>query len=118
MGDFLVQTLKKKLDDLEKAEKYYALLSIWNDLELTTREVQLLAYMALDGNISYWSSKEDFSKTYGSSPATVNNMISKLKKMGLLMKVQGKYKVNPLIQLDFSRDIVLGFKLIGNHEVA
>lgn len=113
MGDFLVQTLKRNLKDLEKAEKYYALLSVWNDLKLTKREVQLLAFTALDGNISYSSSKEDFSQFYGSSSATVNNMISELKKMGLLVKVQGKYKVNPQIQLDFSREIVLGFKLLN-----
>lgn len=118
MGDFLVQTLKRELEDLEKAEKYYALLSIWNDLELTKREIQLLAFMALEGNISYSYSKEDFSRLYNSSPATVNNMISKLKGTGLLVKVQGKYKVNPQIQLDFGRDIVLGFKLLSINEAA
>jgi len=115
MGDFLVQTLKKEFEDpLEKAEKYYSLLSVWNNLYLTQREIELLAYTAVEGTISYGASKEKFSQLYNSSPATVNNMISKLKGMGLLVKNGGKYKVNPKIQLDFSREIVLGFKLIDH----
>lgn len=114
MNDFFVQTLKRNFrNDLERAEKYYALLSVWNNLKLTKREIQLLAFTATDGNISYTSSKEEFSRLYGSSPATVNNMISKLKGIGLLVKSVGKYKVTPIINLDFSREIVIGFKLLN-----
>lgn len=114
MGDFVIQVLKKtSKDEVEKAVKYYSLLSVWNNLKLTQREIQLLAYTAIRGTISSLSSKEDFSRSFGSSPATINNMISKLKDLSLLVKGSGKYKVNEKINLDFSKDIILGFKLFN-----
>lgn len=114
MNDFVLQTLKRTFkEELEKAIKYYGILSVWNDLGLTRRKVQLLAYTAIRGTISSLSSKEDFSRLYRSSPATINNMISELNEIGLLVKVQGKYKVNPQINLDFSKDLILGFKLLN-----
>lgn len=116
MGDFTVQTLKKEVTTYEKAQKYYGMLSVWNDLYLTQREVQLLAHTAIRGTISSSSSKQDFSTLYQSSPATVNNIISKLKGLGLLVKVEGKYKVNPKIDLDFHKNVALGFKMINPKE--
>lgn len=114
MGDFVIQVLKKtSKDEVEKAIRYYSLLSTWNNFKLTERKIQLLAYTAIRGTISSLSSKEDFSRLFNSSPATINNMISELKDIGLLVKSQGKYKVNEKINLDFSKNIILGFKLFN-----
>lgn len=114
MGDFTIQSLKKAFkDEMGRALKYYSLLSVWNNLGLTEREVQLLSYTAIRGTISSTSSKEEFSRLYGSSPATINNMISRLKKMGLIKKGEGKYKVADQINLDFSKDLALVLKLFS-----
>ena len=99
--------LRKVEDDYSMAEKYYSILSTINDLKLTQREIQLVAFTAIRGNISYSSIREDFCKKYNSTSPTINNIISKLKKIGVFVKDGTKVKVNPLIILDFDKDIVL-----------
>ena len=96
--------LRKVEDDYAMAEKYYSLLSTVNDLNLTTREIQLVAFTAIHGNISYSNIREDFCKKYNSTSPTINNIISKLKKIGVFVKDGSKIKVNPVIILNFSND--------------
>ena len=50
----LVQKLAKTyLDKYSVAQKYYSLLSALNDLKLTEREIQLVAYTSIKGTITY-----------------------------------------------------------------
>jgi len=74
---------------------------------LTEREVQLIAFTAIKGNISYANVRAEFCEKYKSSPPTINNIISKLKRIGVFVKDGTKVKVNPVIILDFDKDIVL-----------
>jgi hypothetical protein len=112
----IVQTLLRRVgDDYSMAEKYYSLLSTVNDLKLTTREIQLIAFAAVNGNISYSSIREEFCKKFNSTSPTINNMISKLKKVKVLVKDGTKVKVNPLILLNFKDNIKLEIK-IEHHE--
>jgi hypothetical protein len=109
----IVQKLKKQLEDsYVVAEKYYGLLSALNSLGLTNREIQLIAFAAVKGNISYANIREEFCAKYKSSPPTINNMISKLKRIGVFIKDGTKVKVNPIIVLNFDRDITLQINLI------
>ena len=104
----IVQRLKKSVkDDIALAEKYYRILSSINDLKLTNREVQLIAFAAIKGNISYANIRQEFCTIYDSTSPAINNIISKLKKMGVFVKDGTKVKVNPLIILNFENDIVL-----------
>jgi hypothetical protein len=96
------------------AEKYYSVLSTINNLKLTQREVQLVAFTAIRGNISYSSIREDFCKKYNSTSPTINNIISKLKRIGVFVKDGSKIKVNPVIILNFSNDITLEVKMEHN----
>jgi hypothetical protein len=108
----IVQKLKKSINsNIQLAEKYYSILSVINDLNLTEREIQLVAYTAIKGNISFANVREEFFKTYNSSSASVNNIISKLKKLGIFIKQEGKVKVNPVIVIDFSKDLTLAINL-------
>lgn len=108
----IVQKLKKQLtDNYDIAEKYYSLLSALNSLGLTNREIQLIAFTAVKGNISYANIREEFCAKYKSSPPTINNMISKLKRIGVFIKDGTKVKVNPVIVLNFDRDITLQINL-------
>lgn len=112
----IVQRLKRKeKDSLSVARRYYSILSAVNDLHLTEREIQLIAFTAVRGNISYSTNREEFCALYKSSSPTINNMISKLKKIGVLVKdASKKTKVNPKILLPFEQDIILETKLSIN----
>jgi hypothetical protein len=111
--EMIVQRLKKGLqNDTEVSYRYYSVLSALNDLELTDREIQLMSFIAVSGSISVPSNRDKFCSTYKTTGATVNNMVSKLKKRNLLLKKDGKIVVNPLISLDFSSDITLEIKIL------
>lgn len=111
----IVQKLKKaEADVYESAQRYYAILSAVNNLGLTERELQLVAFTAVKGNISYKYIRDEFCEKYKSSAPTINNIISKLKKLGVLVKDGSKTKVNPVITLDFENDVVLEIKITSN----
>jgi TATA-box binding protein (TBP) (component of TFIID and TFIIIB) len=113
----IVQRLKLDVStDMELAEKYYSILSAINNLHLTEREIQLIAFTAIKGNITYANVREEFCKTYKSTSPTINNIVSKLKKIGVFIKENGKVKVNPIISIDFKKDITLDIRLV--HEEA
>ena len=97
----------KNEDSYSLAEKYYSILSAVNNLKLTQREIQLVAFTAIRGNISYANIRKDFCEKYNSTSPSINNLISKLKKVNILIKDGTKVKVNPIIILDFSSDIIL-----------
>lgn len=113
----IVQRLKKEVPtDMELAMKYYSILSAINNLHLTEREIQLVAFTAIKGNITFANVREEFCKTYNSTSPSINNIISKLKKIGIFIKENGKVKVNPVISIDFKKNITLEIKLV--HEEA
>jgi hypothetical protein len=108
----VIQKLAKSYDDkYNLAQKYYALLSALNDLKLTEREVQLVAYTAIKGTITYANARAEFCEMYSTTTATINNIVSKLKKVGVFIKEDSKVKVNPVIVLDFDSDINLFIQL-------
>jgi DNA-binding MarR family transcriptional regulator len=99
-------------DDYLLAERYYTILSAVNDLKLTQREIQLMAFAAVRGNISYANIRRDFCERYKTTNPSINNIISKLKKMGVLVKDGSKVKVNPQILLNFENDLILEIRLV------
>jgi len=104
-------TIKDK-DILDRAFKYYSLISTLNNIPLTKREIQLVAFTAVKGNISYSENKQEFCKLYNSSNSTIHNMIAKLKKYTILIKESGKIKVNPKILINFNdNDIYLQIRI-------
>lgn len=113
----IVQSLKKDVKtDIQLAEKYYSILFTINNLHLTEREIQLIAFTAIKGNITYANVREEFCKTYNSTSPTINNIVSKLKRLGIFVKENGKVKINPKIIIDFKKDLMLNIKLV--HEEA
>lgn len=108
----IIQKIKKQeVDMFSLAEKYYSILSAINNLKLTQREIQLVAFTAIKGNISYANIRKEFCEKYSSTSPTINNIISKLKKMKVLIKDGTKTKVNPVIILDFNKNITLEINL-------
>lgn len=106
-GQVVVQKIKKVYErPIDIALKYYSILSLLNNLELTDREIQLLAHTATKGTISTIASKNEFIKLFpGSTIATINNLISVLsrRKEKLLVKDDRMWRVNPAINLNFSK---------------
>ena len=111
----ILQRLKRNEEDQFKlAEKYYTILSAVNNLHLTPREIQLIAFTAIKGNISYANNRKEFCEIYKTTSPTINNIISKLKKINVLVKDGSKVKVNNVIVLDFTKAITLEIKLLTN----
>jgi hypothetical protein len=109
----ILQTLKYSAKDVYAlAEKYYFILSTVNDLKLTPREIQLVAFTAIKGNISYNNIRKEFCNKHNTTIPTINNIIFKLKKIGVLVKMGEKVRVNPVILLNFEKDVTLEIKLI------
>ena len=109
----ILQKLKGTYDDpYSVAERYYAILSALNNMRLTDREIQLIAFTAVNVSISIPAVRKEFCETHDTTPATINNMISKLKKMYLLTKMDNKVVVNPVISLNFDKDVKLEISLI------
>ena len=116
--DMIVQRLKKIVyTDIELAIKYYSILSAINNLHLTEREIQLISFTAIKGNITYANVREEFCKTYNSTSPSINNIISKLKRIGIFIKENGKVKVNPIITIDFTKNITLEIKLVHGEAI-
>ena len=113
----VVQSLRIDLDDeYAIAEKYYSILSALNNLGLTKREIELVAYTAIKGTISYANTRAEFCERYNTTPQTINNTVCRLKKTKLLVKRSGKVRVNPLIAIDFKKNLNLVVKLMHDDE--
>lgn len=109
----IVQRLKKTITaDVDVAQRYYAILSALNDFQLTEREAQLMAFIATHGSVSISENRKKFCEDFATTSATVNNMVSKLKKKSLLIKKEGRIVVNPIISLNFKKDLQLEIKLV------
>tara|TARA_Y100000401_G_C8250433_1_gene187849 strand:- start:69 stop:497 length:429 start_codon:yes stop_codon:yes gene_type:complete len=108
----VIQKLAKSYDDkYELAQQYYSILSALNNLKLTEREIQLVAYTSIKGTITYANARAEFCEKYNTTTATINNIVSKLKKVGIFIKEDSKVKVNPVIVLDFEKHINLFIQL-------
>jgi hypothetical protein len=115
--DTILQKLKKSLKDKYAiAEKYYSILSVVNNLNLTKREIELVAYIAIHGTISYANRRTEFCNKYNTTSATISNLICRLKKVNVLIKEFGKIKVNPIIVIDFTKNLNLVIIIEHNGE--
>ena len=115
--NIVIQELKKSLEDeYVVAQKYYSILSAINNLNLTKREIELIAFTAVKGTISYANARTQFCEKYNTTTATINNIVSKLKKIGIFVKHLGKIKVNPIIVIDFKKNLNLVIRLVHDEE--
>lgn len=103
-----VQKLKPIIySEFEAARRYYALISVLNNLELKNMELNLLAYIAEKGSISNTNNKQTFCQDHKSTIHSINNCVRGLKKKGLLIKSEGKIKTIPSIALNFKEPVII-----------
>jgi hypothetical protein len=113
----IVQKLQRKLpSNIEKAIMYYTILSVVNNLKLTDKQVELLAFTSVRGTITSPSARSEFVEMFDSSLQSLENIKNKLKRKGWLVEVDKKYRVNPRVNLDFTRDIVLQINLVLHYD--
>jgi hypothetical protein len=111
----ILQKIKiNKEDILEKAIKYYSVFFKINDVPITKKEIELLAFTAIKGGITSISAREEFVKRFDSSLASLENIKGKLVQKKFIIKKDKKLKINPLINLDFTKRIVLQIDLVEN----
>lgn len=111
----IVQRLEKRLEgDLPKAIMYFSILSTLNKLKLTERDIEVLAFTSIKGTITSPAARKEFVEIFDSSKASLENIKGKLVKLGWIVKIDNKYKIHPNLHIDFSKDIILQLKLIGN----
>ena len=108
----IVQKIRREeLSTFDVAYKYYATIFTINGISLTEKEMQLVAFIGTHGSISYKHVKEEFCTQFNTSIATINNMVSKLKNLQVLIKEDGKIKLPQAISLDFNKGIMLNIVL-------
>jgi len=111
----IIQKWQKNIqNEYALANKYYAFLSVMNNFQLTEREIQLVSFTSIKGNISNANVRTEFCSLYNTSGPTINNIISKLKKLSIFIKENGKVKVNPAIVIDFKKNVIINISL--SHE--
>lgn len=113
----IVQKIRKEVaSDVEKAIKYYSVLLAFNEVKLPQKQLYLLAFTAARGSITSPAARKEFVEMFDSSLASLENMKQKLVKAGFLVQSEMKYRINPRIVLDFSKDIQLQINLVGREE--
>lgn len=89
----------------EAALLYYRLIASVYGIHLSDMELFLLAHTALWGTISTPPARSSFIEEHHSSKASLNNLVSRLQKRGLLVKDSNlKIRVRPEIMVDFQKD--------------
>jgi DNA-binding MarR family transcriptional regulator len=112
----IIQRLYTELGTLDKALIYYEIISIVNNLNLSRRDIQIMAYTNKRGTISSITAKKQFISIFGSTISTVNNTVTKLRKLGLLTKVNGKTVINPKLSIDFSKPVTIALTMNNEKE--
>ena len=108
MGEVVAQKLMREVrTEIDKGIKYYSLLSALNGLNLSERQIQLLAFTAVRGTITPLAARKEFVSMFKSSLNSVENIKGVLVAKGLIVKIGGMHKVLPGIDLDFSKDLSL-----------
>jgi predicted transcriptional regulator len=112
----VVQKLRKAYTPLEAAIAYFSILSVVNKLELSPRELQLLAFTSLKGGKVTVGVRETFCEEFKTSKATINNLLSQLKRTGLFIKRKNMFLVNPSLVTDFTQPLIVQVKLDLNEK--
>ncbi len=108
---------KEFLTAFDLARKYYSVLFMWQGTHLTNKQLDLLAFCAVRGTISTVPAKNEFCRDFQTSNSSINNLISELQRKSILKKIDGKTRVNPKLQRDFSKELQLTLSFEVNRPV-
>lgn len=109
---------KEYKSTFEVARRYYKIIFELNNLHITPKELDLVAFSAINGTISTPPVREQFIKEFNIPIGSIYNMSAKLQKSGVLVKDKDdKIRVHPSILPDFTQgDLMLVIKLDNGSE--
>lgn len=110
-----IKISKTMKDPYEVAKEYYKILFDLNKVSVSEMQLNLISFTAVRGYITTVPSKRDFINKYNTTAGTVNNLVSKLQRRGILVKNSNKIKLHPSIVVDFSGGLVLSL-ILNSHE--
>lgn len=118
-GSVLQKWKKNFKDQREVAKKYFTLLNAFNDFKLKPKEIDLLSHIAVRGTIGSVSSRKEFMDIYNTTMPVINNLISKLYKKKMLVKIQNKIRINPRINIDFTNteNVIINITCLYQNEL-
>ena len=108
MEKIVVQKIVKMVPNV--AERYFRILSAVNNLQLTDREINVLAYIANEG-LNDKGKRDKFCKMHETTLATIYNVVSRLKKLGMVTKSRGSTKLVAVFEFDYTKDVQLQIEL-------
>jgi len=108
MEKVVVQRIVVEVADV--AERYFRVLSAVNNLGLTDREINVLAYISNEG-FDTRGKRDEFCRINETTLATIYNVVSKLKKMGMVTKTKSGTKLVPVFEFDYKKDLQLHIEL-------
>lgn len=112
----MVQRIVVKVSDV--AERYFRVLSAVNNLGLTDREINVLAYISNEG-FDTRGKRDEFCRINETTLATIYNVVSRLKKLGMVTKTKSGTKLVPVFEFDYKKDLQLHIELRhGNTNVS
>lgn len=104
--DVVTQKIKKEYkSNFDFAKTYYSIIFELNQIKVTPSEINLIAYSSVYGTLSTPPVRDEFMTQFNIPKGSFYNMIARLQKNKLLVKQSGKIRVNPAIQLDFTKPI-------------
>lgn len=100
------QKFKRQLSPEEKVRRYYIVLMALNDIQISKQQMELLVFTAVEGKLDT-DGRKKFASLNSTSPGTVDNCVSALKKTELLVEVDGHLQPNPFAFPKKQEDIIL-----------
>jgi hypothetical protein len=106
----------ESLEAFSIAKRFYSIICILNNIKITNKELELLAFCAVEGTISTPPVKERFIEQFKSTPGNIHNISSKLQRLNLFQKIKGKIRVNPALQIDFKEGVGMKIAMLPKNE--
>lgn len=103
--------VSQQKDALGKAVKYYSVLCALNNIRLSPMEMNMLSFAGVKGSLWSGGSMKQFCELFNSTPSSAGNLIYKLRKKGLLIRINTRIRVIPALSLDFKRDLLLNIHI-------
>ena len=102
---------KREASELGLAIRYFTIMAATSGIHLSRKQIEVLAFTSIKGNISSGGAIQDFVETFKSTKGSLENVKLSLVKLGLIIKNDNKYKVIPMFCLDFSKNLMLQLNL-------
>lgn len=88
----MIRIEKNYENEFEAAQNILGAILMLSGVRLPDRELQLLTFLSIKGTISDVKNRQEFVEKYNTTLNTMANMLTSLKKKGLVKKVGGKHQ--------------------------